>query len=159
MMSLEGVPGLYIHSLLGTQNDTSKLQSSTNNRNINRKKWQLDELETLLKDHTSHHQQVLQSLLELLTIRRQQKAFHPNAVQYTLHLGSEIFAFWRQSMNRDQSIFCIHNVTSKKVTIPTGSINIISLEDWRDLISGEDYHATTKEIELEPYQFVWLSNK
>lgn len=159
MLALEGIPGIYIHSMLATQNDYDRLELTKQSRSINRHKWDLSALELKLADQKSHHAIALESMKRLLSIRSQQTAFHPNAVQFTLHLGDDVFAFWRQSISRDQSIFCIHNVTDKSVSIPVSSVNLIGLDVWRDLISQAEYSANDKFIELEPYGFVWLSNK
>ena len=157
MFALEGVPGIYIHSLLGTNNDYQRFALSNQNRCINRHRWDWDKLQQQLADDTSHHSQVYQKMMSLLTLRRAQPAFHPNAAQYTLHLGDQIFAFWRQSLKRDQSIFCLHNVTDQIVAVPLNSVNLIGTQGWLDLISGapvDDQHLI-----LNPYQAVWLSNK
>ena len=159
MFSLEGIPGIYIHSLLGTHNDVDRMELTRHNRSINRKKWDLEELTEHLENPNSSHHKVLNALRELLKIRRAQAAFHPNAVQYTLHLGPEVFGFWRQSINRDQSIFCLHNISDKVIDIPLGSVNLISLQTWKDLISGKHYDDSQGAIRLQPYQCVWLSNK
>lgn len=159
MLALEGIPGIYIHSMLATQNDYDRLELTKHSRSINRHKWSLPALELQLEDQASHHSIALANMKRLLNIRSQQTAFHPNAVQFTLHLGDDVFAFWRQSISRDQSIFCIHNVTDQRVSIPVSSVNLIGLDIWRDLISETEYSANDKCIELEPYGFVWLSNK
>jgi len=38
-------------------------------------------------------------------------------------------------------------------------VNLISLTQWSDLVSGDVYTAEVDTIELPPYGFVWLSNK
>ena len=157
MLSLEGVPGIYIHSFLGTNNYLEGVEGTGHNRTINRFKWDYAELTQQL-DSDSHHAEVFQSLCELITIRRKQEAFHPNAIQYTLHLGDDVFAFWRQSIHRDQSIFCIHNVTDRQIEIPLKEVNLISLDNWCDLVSDTQYGVNDTMV-LAPYQFVWLSNK
>ncbi len=159
MFALEGVPGVYIHSLLATQNDYEKVELTNQNRSINRSKWDYQELKEKLAEPSNHHAQVLASMTKLLKLRRAQPAFHPNAVQYTLHLGLSVFAFWRQSINRDQSIFCLFNVTDQTVSIPLSSVNLISLDTWVDLNTGKTYLATDQAIELPPCGFVWLTNK
>lgn len=159
MFALEGVPGIYIHSMLATGNDYDRVELTNHNRSINRSKWSFDELSKKLNDNGSHHAQVLNSLKKLLKLRIAQPAFHPNAIQYTLHLGNDVFAFWRQSINRNQSIFCIFNVTNQPVSIPLSSVNLISLETWVDLVSDVHYRATDETIELPPCGFVWLTNK
>ena len=159
MLALEGIPGVYIHSMLGTQNDYDRLELTSQNRSINRHKWPSEELEATLVDEKSHHSKVLSEMKRLLSIRAKQDAFHPNAVQFTLHLGDDVFAFWRQSINRSQSIFCIHNVTDQAISIPISSVNLIGLDLWRDLNSQAEYSDNDESIELQPYGFVWLSNK
>lgn len=159
MFSLEGVPAIYIHSFLATNNYYEGVALSNHNRTINRYRWEYQDIEEKLADEHSHHSKVLTRMVELLKIRTQQPAFHPNAVQFTLHLGDEVFAFWRQNQRRDQSIFCLHNVTDQEVIIPISSINLISLDKWVDLISGEDYTDIRQDVVLAPYQFVWLSNR
>ncbi|NIV38931.1 MAG: alpha-amylase, partial [Anaerolineae bacterium] len=72
----------------------------------------------------------LEELRRLIAIRRRQPAFHPNATQFTLHLGEGIFAFWRQSQRRDQSIFCINNITPRPQPLSLADINLISTDNW-----------------------------
>jgi sucrose phosphorylase len=45
---------------------------------------------------------VLKQLNSLISIRKKQPAFHPNATQFTLNLGEKIFALWRQCQNRNK---------------------------------------------------------
>jgi len=157
MLSLEGVPGIYLHSFLGTNNNHEGVKQTGQNRAINRYKWDYQILCEKL-DNTSHHQRVFNAICELIAVRRKQSAFHPNAIQYTLHLGDNVFAFWRQSISRDQSIFCFHNVTDKTIEIPLTSVNLINLDNWLDLITAKQYDINEMLV-LKPYEFVWLSNK
>ncbi|MFQ3247091.1 MAG: sucrose phosphorylase [Arenicella sp.] len=159
MFALEGVPGIYIHSLLGTQNDYQRFGLSNQNRCINRHRWDWDNLQQQLDDQDSHHYHVYRKMLALLALRRAQPAFHPNAAQYTLHLGDEVFAFWRQSLRRDQSIFCLHNVSDRAIEIPLNSVNLVGTDGWLDLISGDSVDAQKQMLSLSPYQAVWLSNR
>ncbi len=159
MFALEGVPGIYIHSLLGTQNDYERVELTNHNRSINRHKWDYDSLVEALANERTHHANILAELKRLLALRIRQPAFHPNAVQYTLHLGHSVFAFWRQSINRAQSVFCIHNMTDQAISIPLSSVNLISLEQWVDLITDRAYSVDDEMLYLQPYQFVWLSNR
>ena len=159
MLSLEGIPGLYIHSLFGTENFYEGVEHTNHSRTINRYKWEYSDLHEKIHDEKWHHQKIFTGITNLLEIRRNQKAFHPNAVQFTLHVADEIFAYWRQSAYRDQSIFCIHNISDNKVALHLSSINLIGLDTWRDLISGRVINDLNAEIELAPYEFVWLTNK
>jgi len=158
MFALEGIPGIYIHSMLGTQNDYKKIEDTGSNRSINRHRWQDDLLVDALQDDTKHHANVLATLNKLLAIRIKQKAFHPNATQFTLHLGLQLFGFWRQSQDRKQSIFCISNITDKPLSLPLSELNLIVNNNWYELISDTEITDLTQEIELAPYQSVWIAN-
>ncbi|AXS84944.1 sugar phosphorylase [Marinobacter sp. Arc7-DN-1] len=159
MLALEGIPAFYIHSLLATENDLERVEHTGRLRSINRSQWQLDELEQKLADPLSHHSKAFQELKRLIAIRRKQPAFHPNATQFTLHLGLQLFGFWRQSMRRDQSIFCIHNISDEVQPVALSDINLIGTDHWQDLISGMKIDDLSGSITLKPYQSVWLSNR
>ena len=159
LLGLEGVPAFYIHSLLGTRNDRDGVIQSGINRRINRRQWKADELNTELDDENSPHANVLKKLLHRIGLRQEQRAFHPNATQFTLHMGDQIFAFWRQSMDRRSSVFCLNNVSDEEQRIPVASINLISTEEWLDLISGDILEDEEGDIILAPYQCVWLANR
>ena len=49
MFSLEGIPGIYFNSLFGTSNDISKFKISKKNRDLNRHKWNLFNLQKNLE--------------------------------------------------------------------------------------------------------------
>jgi sucrose phosphorylase len=159
MIGLDGIPAFYIHSLLGTPNDHTRVEMTANNRAINRHIWNSDLLSTQLADKTSTHSIVLASMKRIIAIRKQQPAFHPNATQYTLHLGEGIFAFWRQSRRREQSIFCIHNITAKPIKLSLTSVNLINTQHWYDLFTAELFDDLTAMITLTPYQCLWLTNR
>ena len=160
LLGLEGVPAIYLHSFLATNNDLSRVENTGHNRAINRHQWALDELTGLLNDAKSQHARCLQAIKQLIDTRQGQPAFHPNATQFTLNCGRSIFGFWRQSPDRAQSIFCLYNVTSTSTTIAAASLNLVGSDSWRDLISGEivDLFSENPTIELAPYQAVWLTN-
>ena len=158
MFALEGIPGIYVHSMLGTQNDYNKVADTGNNRSINRHRWQADELSNALENNELHHADVLATLNKLLAIRIKQPAFHPSATQFTLHLGLQLFGFWRQSQNRKQSLFSISNISNQPMSLPLSELNLIVTENWYELISGTEVTNLMEEVELAPYQTVWISN-
>lgn len=159
MMSLEGIPGIYIHSLLGTENDYEKYNNTHHNRAINRHRWQSELLNEQLANPYSHHSKVLAGLKKLIAIRKQQNAFHPNATQFVLQLGPELFGVWRQCVNRSQSIFCVANITNKPLSLRLNELNLIETEQWHDLITGQHITDLNSEFALLPYQTIWLTNK
>ena len=158
MLALEGIPALYVHSMLGTENDEARFENTGRKRSINRHIWDMDALEVVLADTGSHHARVLSRLKDLIAVRRRQPAFHPNVTQFTMHLGDEIFAFWRQSLKRDQSIFCINNLTPRPKPLALNEINLIGTDSWCDLITGKVFEDLSSNYTLEPYQTLWISN-
>jgi len=137
VMSLEGVPAFYIHSLLATPNDHEAVSYRNMNRAINRHQWDYPTLLGKLADSESNQAIVLQVLTERLKLRSKQPAFHPNATQFTLRLDDRIFGIWRQSLDRSQSIFALHNVSSDDVSVSYSALNLIADEHWGDILSGE----------------------
>ena len=160
LLGLEGVPAIYLHSFVATNNDLSRVENTGHNRAINRHQWALEELTGLLNNAESQHAQCLHAIKHLIDLRQRQPAFHPNATQFTLNCGRSIFGFWRQSLDRAQSVFCLYNVTSTSTTIAAASLNLVGNDIWRDLISGEILELLSEDptIKLAPYQAVWLTN-
>ena len=158
MIALEGVPAFYIHSLLATRNDYENIERRGYNRAINRHQWKLNELQDALDDNATDQCTVYNRLKQIITIRQQQTAFHPNATQFTLHTGDQLFSFWRQSVDRRQSIFCIYNITDEHQSLLLRDLNLILTDNWRDLISGRTYEEHDELLDIEPYQVLWISN-
>lgn len=157
VMSLEGIPAFYIHSLLGTPNDHDGVEKRGMNRAINRHRWDYADLRARLDDAGSVQAQVLHAMKARLQLRGQQPAFHPNATQFTIYTGDDrIFGLWRQSLDRQQSIFALHNVSAETVTLPMSRLNLIDDEDWRELLT--DTAVSGDDLVLEPYQCCWITN-
>lgn len=158
-MALEGIPAFYIHSLLATPNDHNGIELSGHNRAINRHRWNYTELREQLQDESSNQNKILGTMKARINIRTQQPAFHPNATQFTLQLGDKFFGFWRQSIDRSQSVFAVNNMTNERITIPIMSLNLIGGDDWVDLLTDERLNEDISEITFEPYQSRWISNR
>ena len=159
MLALEGMPAFYIHSLFATRNDHDKYERTSNKRAINRHNWDYHELITALDDGGSLHHRAFYRLTSIIEVRKAQRAFHPNATQFTMHFEDSLFAFWRQSQDRSQSIFCIYNVTAEEQSFALKDVNLVELDNWHDLISGYRYTDPRETVTLGPYEFVWITNR
>ena len=159
MLALEGIPGIYLHSFIGTENDHQRVKNSGHNRAINRHQWQYPDIEEQLNDPTSSHSLIYAQMQKIIELRRQQPAFHPNATQFTLHLGDHLFGFWRQSMDREQSIFCISNITNLPQTLNLSDINLIDNQSWLDIITGDLCIGDNQSVSMKPYQTLWITNQ
>ena len=159
MLALEGLPAFYIHSLFATKNDHDKYERTSNKRAINRHNWDYDALIDVLQDDNSLHHHAFKRLTSIIEVRKAQRAFHPNATQFTMHFEESLFAFWRQSQDRSQSIFCIFNVTNAEQSFALKDVNLVELDNWHDLISGHRYIDPRETVTLGPYEFVWITNR
>jgi len=159
VMSLEGIPAFYIHAMLATPSDHDAVERRGMNRAINRHRWDYPTLRARLADPGSDQARVLNSLSERLRLRARQPGFHPNATQFTLSTDPRVFALWRQSLDRSQSIFALHNVSAETVEVPIDAMNLIADVNWMDLLSGDRLSADQETITLAPYQCRWITNR
>jgi sucrose phosphorylase len=161
MLSLAGVPGIYIHSLLGSRNCRCCAEQTGHARSINREKFDVDVLKRRLSQPESREAQILSRYRKLLNVRRAQSAFHPLAPQDVLVKDPRIFSIVRRSLDGEQTILCLANVTPGpvRVCLDTQLNGLSSHSSWQDLIGGQTYVATSSnlDINLKRYQFCWLS--
>ncbi|WP_093994288.1 sugar phosphorylase [Flavimaricola marinus] len=159
VMAMEGIPAFYIHSLLATPNDLDGVERRGMNRAINRHRWDYPSLKELLSDPSSIQSRVMEAFKRRLDLRKKQRAFHPNATQFTLNSEDpRIFLLWRQSLDRSQSIFALHNVSADEISMPSHRLNLIEDETWMDLLSGEQITMADGTVSLAPYQCRWITN-
>jgi sucrose phosphorylase len=160
MMALEGMPAFYIQSFLATTNDYLGLEKTGSNRSLNRYQWNYKELEQKLNDSDSPQSLIMKEMSRRIQIRRRQPAFDPNAIQYTLHpMNNALFAFWRQSIDHDQSIFCINNLSDRDQELYLADINLICINSWQDLLNDQVIETNSDRIVLKPYESAWITNK
>ncbi len=154
MIAFEGIPAIYFNSLFGTSNDEAKFVITGNNRDVNRYKWNSDNISNKLKNKKSKQSIIFNKLVNLLAIRRNQKAFHPNAFRYNINLGSKIFAFKRISIDKKQTIICISNLSSKIRKIRLNKIYY----SWKNII-GPKIEIKNDMLFLKPFETIWLRKK
>ncbi|MCP4416754.1 MAG: sugar phosphorylase, partial [Chloroflexi bacterium] len=144
MLALRGVPGIYFHSLFGSQNWLEGVQKTGRNRTINRQKLQRNELEQALKKGL--RQKVYSGYSELLRLRTAEKAFHPVGSQEILNLHPTIFAILRS--HQQETLLCLHNVSANSVAIkfPLSGIDLLTET------------AVSQQIMLAPYQVAWIKS-
>jgi len=154
MISFEGIPAIYFNSMFGTSNDEAKYIITGNNRDLNRYKWNYENISKKLDNKDSKQSIFYKKISNLLRVRRKQKAFHPNATRHNLDLGSNFFSFKRVSIDKNQTIICITNLSSK---IQKTHLNKI-YHSWNNLI-GPKIETKNKLLILKPFETIWLSNR
>lgn len=120
LLSLQGVPGIYFHSLFGSRGDRAGADTSGIPRRINREKLQRARLETELADATSLRAAVFAGQRELLRQRCAHPAFSPAAPQQVLELDPRVFAVLRQSPDATDRMLCLHNVSGETAVVHAG---------------------------------------
>jgi len=159
MLALRGVPGIYVHSLLGSRSWHEGVRLTGRNRSINREKFQRAALERELADPTSLRHQVFGAYVRLLRARASDPAFHPYGEQRALFLDDGVVALLRLSPDGASRVLCLNNVTAQRrsVWLDPGELD---LEPglWRDLLGGEAHRVEPGglSLSLAPYAVHWL---
>ena len=151
MIAFEGVPAIYFNSIFGTSNDEYKYIISGNKRDLNRYKWNKKRLDNLLKNKSSKQNIFYKQILKLISIKKQNKAFHPNAKRENLNMGKKIFCFKRTSLDKKQTIYNITNLSSKHQNLKLN----YKLRKYKNLL---DKTSLSQKSELKPFETLWLSN-
>lgn len=161
LLSLAGVPGIYVHSLFGSRNCRECFAATGRARSLNRRKFDRYELEAALADPARHEGRVFDAYRRLLRLRRAEPAFHPAGGQQVLNLGSALFAVLRTPLDAGQPVLCLVNVSAQSQTAHIGR-DIVATHGgqvWCDLISSAQYEIKggTATVELAGYQACWLA--
>lgn len=154
MLSLAGVPGIYVHSLFGSRGDPEAVERTGQKRAINRAKFRREALERELADPASLRSRVFYPYRDLLRVRAAHPAFHPNGPQEVLSLHPAVFALLRTAPDGSERVLCLHNVSGAKVEVRLGPKGLPSTEHLRDLIGRK--RLDSGRITLEAYQTIWI---
>ena len=156
---LRGVPGIYLHSLIGTRNDIEAVLATRSNRDINRTVIDAGAIVETLKDPFSKFSRISREFGRLINIRTKHRVFHPCGVQRILSISPSVFSVIRRSPDGDQFLLALTNVTSRvsHLEIPLSEIGNDEVR-WYDLVSGMEWMAENGSlfITLQPYDVIWL---
>lgn len=149
VLSMPGVPAIYIQSLLGTRNDLAGVQQTGSARSINRSRHRYADVQKSLDDDNSLAAAIFAALAAMIAVRRQESAFDPYGEFEVLDLGREVFAIGRRSARSSGRIICIVNLTDREVEFETDAS-----------MAGEDVLADEAISEgattMAPYAVRWI---
>lgn len=148
LLSLAGVPAVYIHSYLGSENDVEGVKATGQNRSINRQKFEYEQFLQLMDEPSSVRKKVMESMAHLIRIRREHKAFSPFARQDVLEGPAEVLAILRTAADGEK-VLCVHNLSQHPV-----SLNGFFEGEGRNLLNGAQESPNSC---LEPCGFKWIS--
>jgi glycosidase len=146
LLSMQGVPGIYIHSLLGSRNDYYGRTTSGIPRRINREKLDYGYVKEQLEQDTNRSR-IFHELLRRLDIRKEQTAFSPKASQEVLNLDSKVLALKRCHPKTGEVIYALVNVSGQEAKLSLPGVKGV------DLLTGKGYE---EEISMKGYQALWL---
>lgn len=152
LLTLQGLPGIYFHSLVGSRNDHAGVALSGRLRSINRQKLELAPLLAELSDPSNLRSRVWRGFAHLLHARRAHPAFSPWAEQHVLDLGPALFALLREDREGGRRAACLHEVAGLPTTCRLRSR--VRAAFGRDLLSGEGLDLNS--VRLAPYQARWI---
>lgn len=154
-MAFVGIPGLYVHSLVGSRNDLEGVRRTGRARSVNRAQLDLGALDRELAVPTSLRTQVFSGILRLLAVRGDRPAFHPGAEQEVLDVDPGVFALVRSDARSGQRVLALHNVTAR--TLRVFHSRFAAFSGGVDGIGETVYEGGP--LGLSPYQVCWISAK
>lgn len=157
MMTLQGIPAFYIHSLVATPNDLDGVEKTGRTRSINRRKWDYEYLQALIESGRTSNAEVIKRLTNILQRRKKHKAFHPDTPQTIVDLGSDFFALWRDSEDLVFPLLAIHNLTNDIQILNLADVQGIKRHNyWVNLLDNQGVSSQEEKYVMQPYQSVWL---
>jgi glycosidase len=142
MLALKGIPGIYIHSLLGSRNYYEGVNKTGIKRMINRERLLEERLETSLSNIQSLRYQVMASFLSVLKARETVHAFHPSSTRKLIDCDKRLLAIERRFEGK--TVLVVINVSE----------DTVGLREHRgksDVITGDPFQG-----KAEPYGFYIL---
>ena len=161
MLALAGLPGIYVHSLVGSSNDLEGLAQTGRARTINRQKWQRSAIDARLADAGTRAHCVLERYLHLLRQRARSSAFDPAGGQLVLRGNDMLFVLVRTAPDGSDAVCCIQNVANapQPLTLRPGDWLDHRAAALRDLLSTMVIPvdvAGVAQIAVAPYGVLWL---
>jgi sucrose phosphorylase len=157
LLAMQGVPGIYFHSLFGSRGWPQGVSETGRNRTINRQKFTRAELEQVLSGASTRQARVFDRLSRLLKVRAELKAFHPFGAQEVISPASGVFGLLRTAPGGRERALCLHNVSDQYQRFSAQALASIGKpsQTWRDVISGRSVSMNDR-FSLDPYESLWL---
>jgi len=149
MLALKGIPAVYIQSLLAAPNDLRGLAETGRARSVNRKQWNVEEVREQLRND-SPGGRIFKEYLRVLSVRRNNPAFHPDSAQQILQAGDAFFALKRGEGN--QAVYCISSVIANTASLHPEIVGLPVMT--KDILSSDGF--TGNPVDFKAYQTRWL---
>ncbi len=146
LLSMQGVPGIYIHSLLGSRNNYYGKTTSGIPRRINREKLDVEELSRQL-DSDTNRKVIFDEIIRRLQIRKNYCAFAPAAEQKIIMQDDRVFYIIRKDLKTNQTIHVLINVSVESVDMR------LQCKGGIDLLSGD---KAGSQVILDKLAAMWI---
>lgn len=156
---LAGIPGIYIHSLLGSRNYLKGVEESGIYRAINREKLDLNNLEDEFRNPQSLRSQIINGYKQLISCRNHEPVFHPNASQKIILLSDSIFSVLRSTPDGKEIILTLQNITNQwqKISINLNIFGEMEIKNFLDVLRDRTFSLHSEfSILMTPYDIIWL---
>ncbi|MGR3766384.1 sugar phosphorylase [Rossellomorea sp. NS-SX7] len=157
LLSMMGVPGIYIHSLLGSRNDHEGVKETGRYRSINRKKLNRSELEEEVLKEGSLRNLIFTDYKHSISVRTEEKAFHPNATQEVFFTDKRVLSMKRSNVQDNSEVTVLVNVSGDDVPVTITGLNQPG-DRVKDLLTEQMFNKDngTLTLTLSPYEVLWL---
>lgn len=150
-LAMPGVPGIYIHSLVGSRNYHEAARKTRINRSINREKLNFDNIKEQLDEEGSLRKKLFNRYKQMISIRIREQAFNPFAGFEFLEMDSEIFAIKRFNKETGDFILALHNFSANKKEIDISGLAEKSMEN---ILTRKLYKPGS--MTMEGFDVLWL---
>ncbi|WP_304943167.1 alpha-amylase family glycosyl hydrolase [Vallitalea guaymasensis] len=145
LLSIAGMPGIYVHSLLGSGNWTEGMEQSGINRRINREQLDYNTIiDNLKTDYVKCN--IFNGYKKLIKTRKSNSAFHPLAKQEVVKKDKRLFNIIRYNEETEEKIEVIINVSNETICIDLDNEGI-------DILTG---NKISKSCQVKPYEVLWI---
>ena len=151
VLSMPGVPGIYFHSLVGSESYHEAVRKTRRNRAINREKLNFDNIKEQLEEDGSLRKLLFKKYKQLISIRINEAAFNPFSKFEFLDFGKDIFAIRQYAEDEDESILALHNFANHEVEV---DLRKVTSEILIDIIAHNI--GIKNKVVMQPYDVLWL---
>lgn len=151
-LAMPGVPGIYFHSLVGSQNYHEAVRKTRRNRTINRETLNFDNIKEQIDEEGSLRNTLFKRYKQLISIRTNEPCFDPFSKFEFLTLTKEIFAIKHYHKEGSEYILALHNFTNKEIGVDVSSH---MKESMIDIISHQCLEKAV--FTMQPYEILWLA--
>lgn len=146
LLSLQGLPGIYIHSLLGSRNDYYGRAVSGIARRINREQLDYQALLAVLHSESNRHA-IFKEYIRMLSLRKTHAAFAVEASQDIICLDTRIFCVKRCATDGSEIVYALFNISSEEVRLGDPRLEGV------DILNAQPVGPS---IILQPYEYRWI---